>query len=65
MEKFKLDRYFEYLTSGKILLNIPIKNEFPNFGEVMNLYKSKVKQAAQASHVLKSTSDPRNIHHSI
>ena len=57
MEKLKLDRYFEYLTSGEVLLNIPVKIGFPKFEEFMKLYKSKMKQAAQVSQFLKLTSN--------
>ena len=57
MEKFKLDRYFDYLTSGEVLSNIPIKNEIPNFKEFMKLYKSKIKKATQVWQLLKLTTN--------
>lgn len=57
MEKFKLDRYFEYLTSGEALLNIPVKNGIPNFKGFMKLYKSKMKQVTQVSQFPKLTNN--------
>ncbi|MGG2467225.1 hypothetical protein ACOV1W_05775 [Paraclostridium bifermentans] len=35
----ELNRYFEYLLSDKIIVDMKIEREFPNYKNIINMYK--------------------------